>query len=419
MEQMLNRVESQLGGTERLHEIQSLLQNVTGDTQSLQSTFDSWQNSSASADSLQTFHITLTHLVQSAHRLQGYFEPQGITHAEGLTDLQELRFSSIRISESVRKLGRLTHLQSVTFTPDNVQDFSSLDLFRTLRASIADVEKVQSIAHSISPVEPTSIDEPTTLLDDVAQGIQQFEGALQSIDVQVQSGETKFGAMIDTSNSTIDSLYRLLSLLDVSAGAEVSSFDSAAFDRTLNQIHHNLLDLNQSLHALNLIQDSPATDPLRSLVQFDKDSNCLISNDEFLDGLEQWIAGSIDRPTFAALADVWVMAISLCTKESPSTPAEPTAPAAAMSFAIQARLTSSGIAFNIQGANIVSSQVEVFNASGVRVATDQSSGQHLIWNLRTSSGHPIANGVYFYRVMAHTADGKTFYSQIKKMAVLR
>ncbi|MBI1730272.1 hypothetical protein HY229_00025 [Candidatus Acetothermia bacterium] len=419
MEQMLNTVESQLGGTDRLREIQALLQNVTGDMQSLQGTFASWQNSSPSHDSLQAFHTTLTHLGQSAHKLQRYFEPQGITHAEGLTDLQELRFSSIRISESVRKLGRLTHLQALLFTPDYVQDFSILDLFRILRASLADVEKVQSLAHSISPAQPAGIDEPTTLLDEVAQGMQQFEGELQAIDVQVQSGQTKFGSMIDTSSSAIDSLYGLVSLLNLSTEAEGATFDSTTFTAALSLVHASLLALNQSLHALNLMEDSPASDPFRSLVQFDKDANCLISNDEFLDGLEQWIAGSIDRPIFSTLADAWVMVIPICNKKETSTPIEPSAPAAPMSIVIRTRLTASGVAFNIQGTTIISSQVEVFNASGARIAMDQSSGRHLIWNLRTCNGRPIANGVYFYRVMARTADGKLFYSQIKKLALLR
>lgn len=68
--------------------------------------------------------------------------------------------------------------------------------------------------------------------------------------------------------------------------------------------------------------------------------------------------------------------------------------------------------------------VRIYNVLGQEVATlvdgPQSAGTfQAIWNGRNSAGAPVASGMYFYSLVAKSADGKSSFTNIKKMLLLK
>jgi hypothetical protein len=78
------------------------------------------------------------------------------------------------------------------------------------------------------------------------------------------------------------------------------------------------------------------------------------------------------------------------------------------------------VRFMVEGVDVQSIEVEVYNLGGRRVFDSGfAPGRSLTWNLLAQDGRLIANGVYLYVVQVRGADGKVVRSQIQKLVVLR
>lgn len=74
----------------------------------------------------------------------------------------------------------------------------------------------------------------------------------------------------------------------------------------------------------------------------------------------------------------------------------------------------------VTGQAIASTQLQVFNLQGQPVYdSGLQRGTHLSWNALDTSGHPLANGVYFYVVTVRGYDGKVIRSEVRKVGVMR
>jgi hypothetical protein len=75
--------------------------------------------------------------------------------------------------------------------------------------------------------------------------------------------------------------------------------------------------------------------------------------------------------------------------------------------------------FVANGENISSIELQVFDMTGRRVfESATTNGTRLRVSLRGTDTR-LANGIYFYRVTAHSIDGQTIHGKIKMMLVLR
>jgi hypothetical protein len=68
--------------------------------------------------------------------------------------------------------------------------------------------------------------------------------------------------------------------------------------------------------------------------------------------------------------------------------------------------------------------VKIYNVLGQEVATLvdglQNAGTfQAIWNGRNSAGAPVSSGMYFYSLVAKSADSKATFTNIKKMLLLK
>ena len=94
--------------------------------------------------------------------------------------------------------------------------------------------------------------------------------------------------------------------------------------------------------------------------------------------------------------------------------------AAAAIHSIQGSRDSQGIVFNVQGAGIESSQLEIYSLSGGQVFDSGSvDGTQLRWNLKRQDGAVLANGVYLYRVLVTGAGGEVIGSDVRKLLLMR
>jgi hypothetical protein len=76
--------------------------------------------------------------------------------------------------------------------------------------------------------------------------------------------------------------------------------------------------------------------------------------------------------------------------------------------------------FFVAQGQVASMNVEVFNLLGQKVyESGLSTGSALRWNLRTSAGAPLANGIYFYVVTLKGADGRVSHQLVKMALILR
>ena len=75
--------------------------------------------------------------------------------------------------------------------------------------------------------------------------------------------------------------------------------------------------------------------------------------------------------------------------------------------------------FAAQEGKVDALQVDIYNIQGKEIYSgDARSGKATRWNLRTTLGNRVANGVYFYVVTVHGADG-TMSRAVGKIAVVR
>jgi len=81
---------------------------------------------------------------------------------------------------------------------------------------------------------------------------------------------------------------------------------------------------------------------------------------------------------------------------------------------------TAAVEFMAQGTEIEAINVEVFNLAGERIFDSGfTTGNTLRWNLLTSEGQAVANGVYLYVVTIHGTNGEVVRSEVKKLMVLR
>lgn len=81
---------------------------------------------------------------------------------------------------------------------------------------------------------------------------------------------------------------------------------------------------------------------------------------------------------------------------------------------------SGAVRFAVQGANIATLKVEVFQLTGQLVyESGFNEGQALNWNLLGRNGQPLANGVYLYVLTVKDAQGSIVKTKLQKLVVLR
>jgi hypothetical protein len=90
------------------------------------------------------------------------------------------------------------------------------------------------------------------------------------------------------------------------------------------------------------------------------------------------------------------------------------------SIALAANPLKHSATFVIQGAGIVSVQLEVYNLAGRRVFdSGDVMSNTLSWSLHDQSGRQLANGVYLYVIAVKGSGGQVVRSQVRKLVILR
>ena len=86
---------------------------------------------------------------------------------------------------------------------------------------------------------------------------------------------------------------------------------------------------------------------------------------------------------------------------------------------IKALQLGNDIYFAAQEGGVNALKVEIFNIQGQEIyKSDSTPGKATRWNLRTTQGTRVANGVYFYVITVHGTDG-SFNRAVGKIAVVR
>ena len=159
-------------------------------------------------------------------------------------------------------------------------------------------------------------------------------------------------------------------------------------------------------------QDPPAAQPPTNSgsgpAAYDSDNDCFITGPEFFVALDHWLSGVIDDITFFSVSDAWIGGLSVCTSAAASN----------STLSIELSQTSRALLFSAQGIEAESISVEIYSLNGTLIATEQSSGSLLRWNMRDEANAPVANGVYFYRLSVQNQHG-VVSSEIKSLYVLR
>ena len=83
------------------------------------------------------------------------------------------------------------------------------------------------------------------------------------------------------------------------------------------------------------------------------------------------------------------------------------------------RVSGGRLELQIQGTDIVKSEVRLFDFSGHLVAEAHGSGSRLRVETVDRDGRPLANGVYLYVVTVRGADGQTTTAEPRKLLILR
>lgn len=111
--------------------------------------------------------------------------------------------------------------------------------------------------------------------------------------------------------------------------------------------------------------------------------------------------------------------VSFTTSEAGS---PTTVPASAVTNVtlLKASLGANEVRFVLNGSNIESVQVQVFDMTGRKLYTSSFVKDHeLSWNLLTDNGRRVANGVYLYVVTVRGFNDEVVRSQVKKLVILR
>lgn len=153
----------------------------------------------------------------------------------------------------------------------------------------------------------------------------------------------------------------------------------------------------------------PGPSPGSGLKQFDTNNNCRIDDPEFFNAIDAWVQGQITNDLFFDVVDAWISQANVCT----------TSLGNSMLEAIRVESQRRGMTFLAQGQGITSLKVEIFNLAGRRIFAQEAAGAQLAWDLKTSEGRPLPNGVYLYVVTVRGLEGQMLRSEVRKLVVLR
>jgi subtilisin family serine protease len=144
----------------------------------------------------------------------------------------------------------------------------------------------------------------------------------------------------------------------------------------------------------------------KSIVNFDRNGNGTIEDLEFFSALESWISMEIDNDVFFQLIDVWTSQVLVQRIEEKE------------ELSAELRINSSPNSIIFSAANQAKlANVMIYDAAGRPVYRGSSNGNQLRWDVRSSRGSILANGVYFYTLLIEI-EGRLL-RQTGKMAVIR
>lgn len=123
----------------------------------------------------------------------------------------------------------------------------------------------------------------------------------------------------------------------------------------------------------------------QGLLSFDLDQNGHIDDHEFFQALDQWVQGKLSNSLFYDLIDAWTGQVAVQSVETRS----------ARSAPLQVQRDEHSLLFSA-GNDADRVQLFIYDTNGQPLYHGQSSGRALRWNLSTSTGRRIANGVYIY-----------------------
>jgi parallel beta-helix repeat protein len=86
---------------------------------------------------------------------------------------------------------------------------------------------------------------------------------------------------------------------------------------------------------------------------------------------------------------------------------------------IIARWHSATTTLTVQGSNIASVELDVFNLAGQRVFKERSPGNTVTFKGLSDTGRVLANGVYLYLITVQGYDGQVIQSEVRKLVILR
>ena len=141
------------------------------------------------------------------------------------------------------------------------------------------------------------------------------------------------------------------------------------------------------------------------LRSYDTNSNDMLETSEFLAVIDAWIARRISDGAFFASIDLWIDQRPISSASVGS------------DLGVRTQMTSRGVRFSAPRASSLS--VDVFGLDGRAVFSEAAAGTTLGWNLRSSQGAPVANGVYLYRTTMTTPEGQIVRSDVRKLVVSR
>lgn len=144
----------------------------------------------------------------------------------------------------------------------------------------------------------------------------------------------------------------------------------------------------------------------KNIINFDGNNNGRIEDLEFFGALEAWIREEIDNLIFFQLVDAWTQQVLVQTVEEKPT-FEPT---------VQINTAPNHIIFTASNYARLTN-VMIHDAAGRQVYAGSAEGNLLRWDVRSSRGSILANGVYFYTLFVEIDGHMT--RQTGKMAVIR
>lgn len=133
------------------------------------------------------------------------------------------------------------------------------------------------------------------------------------------------------------------------------------------------------------------------IAQFDINGDDRLGDNEFFAMIDAWVSGHLSDIVFFKAVDIWVADAKISTASAQAVKST--------AFSAQAASSKNSVTFSAQGGVYDQIAIQIFNVHGDLIYTQRSGGSKLVWNTLSSSGAPVANGVYFYVLEATGPDG--------------